>query len=251
MDADAACIDRLYAGEDLDGLQQVRGLVARVRDEMPGVEPPSAISAMLLQAARPARAGFWERLRSWFAGIAMHPGLAAAATLVIVAGAAAIWMRQGGKAATPTVASTSPPASEERATLDELDAPADPVASLPSLSPSPVRKSPPRKTGAAAGSGSGSAVVTDSAPPRVTTQVDKQAAPPPPPVADDGVAEGGGPSDADLARQLTRQAALAAKKHDCDSVDGLAKRVKALDPAYYAAEFVAHPDIAACRPVAK
>jgi len=305
---DAELIDRLYeVGDDaeLDGLRMVRGLVARVRDEMPGVEPPQAISARLLQAAalptraaavEPAREGLWARFRAWFAGVAMHPGMAAAVTLVIVAGAAAIWMRQGGKAATPTV-STEPTAAEQDRGVDAPEPPAPPaLAGSKDVAPvevqreavtddgderdvRPADKAPPRKApppkpkpttpapdddstgGASSGSGSGGFVdQTDKT--TVTTKVggkktteDSVRAPPAPPPSEgpspDSDDEGGAPSDSEMARALTRQATAAAKKQDCESVEYFGKKVKALDPDYYATSFVTQRDIAACRPVSK
>jgi hypothetical protein len=255
-DADAAMIDRLYAGSDEGGLQIVRGLVARVREEMPGVEPPAALSARLIQAATPARAGVWTRLRTWFAAIAMHPGLAAAATLVLVAGAAAIWMRQGGKAATPTVSSTptapaaEPPQLDDRLEDEELPAQAEvsreadtaekDVRTPDRSPPSPHHKAKPAPPGTAGGEGSSAQATGDSSPDVVleakppvvvTTKVGgretaeekpKQTSPPPPPADDPGATTttdddepNGPPSDAELARQLTRQATTAAKQGDC------------------------------------
>jgi len=136
---DAELIDRLYGGDESDDLGELRGvreLIARVRDEAPGAEPSPAISASLLQAAR-ARApkeGLWARLRAWLLPITMHPGLAAAATLVIVVGAAAIWMRGGGEIAEPTrddkAAAPAAPAEEAVAEAEQAP-PAEPVIADP------------------------------------------------------------------------------------------------------------------------
>jgi hypothetical protein len=100
-------IDRLYdGGEDVDGLALVRVLVARVRDEHAGVEPPQAVSARLLQAAEelaPKRAavaveeerpGLWARVRSWLMPTSVM--LAAAAVLVL-------WVKQDQPPAEPTI----------------------------------------------------------------------------------------------------------------------------------------------------
>lgn len=298
-DADADVIDRLYAGgsdDDLDGLRMVRGLVARVRDEMPELEPPQAVSALLLQAAAPARVatpaktGAWARLRGWFAGIAMHPGLAAAATLIVVAGAAAIWMRQGGKAATPTVASTAPAVEDKAApppaALDDGLAKDEAVVveregatQAEELDVRPADKPAPRKTkpkGApkSGGESAGSSTPIVSEPddaddeekPTVTTKVggnkvaeDKPESPPPPPPknpevwnppANDSPTTGGS-SDADQARKLTTAAAAAARRGECATVDTLAGRVKTLDPGYYRSDFEPQPDIKACRAARK
>jgi hypothetical protein len=100
---DAEMIDRLYeGGADPDGLGLVRSLVARVREEHAGVEPPQAVSARLLQAAEehaPRKKavavaaespGLMERLRRWWMPVS---------GAVMVAGALALYLNQGGKAA--------------------------------------------------------------------------------------------------------------------------------------------------------
>jgi hypothetical protein len=124
-DEDAAFIDRLYGGEDVGGLGTVRGLIARVREEQPGVEPPQAIGARLLLAAQEhapkkaaaseSRPGVWARLSAWMRPVIAHPGMAAAATLVVVAGATAVWMSRGGKVEEPTIR------QEARAPAEEAD----------------------------------------------------------------------------------------------------------------------------------
>ncbi len=83
----------------------------RTRDAFRGMshlEPPAAISAILLHeaarrspvamAAGAARqsSSFWERVRAWLRPIAHHPGLAAMASLLLVAGVAgALYVRRG------------------------------------------------------------------------------------------------------------------------------------------------------------
>jgi len=156
-DEDAALIDRLYGdaeGEDLEGLRALRGLIARVRDEQPGVEPPQAISAQLLLAAQEHAPrstvpeeegpGLWARVRRWFLPIAMHPGLAAAATLVIVVGATAIWMSRGGEIAEPTrrdraeaAAPAAAPTAPQTGTAASPSAPAPPPATTVETAPPP------------------------------------------------------------------------------------------------------------------
>jgi hypothetical protein len=122
-DEDAAFIDRLYGGEDVGGLGAVRGLIARVREEQPGVEPPQAIGAKLLLAAQehaPKKAaaaseekpGLWARVRRWMTPLVAHPGMAAAATLVVVVGATAVWMSRGGEVAEPVRQEARAPAVE-------------------------------------------------------------------------------------------------------------------------------------------
>ncbi len=253
-DADVETIDRLYAGaagSDLDGLRMVRGLVARVRDEMPGLEPPQAISARLLQAAEPApaavaavepdRPSLWARMRTWFA----QPAVAALAMLVLVAGGAAIWMRQG-KSASPAISTTE--VDDESKEEAVADLPAETRGSTVTLPPEqraerPVVKPEPEKP-----------ADKRPAPPRVTTHVGGESSPPPPPpppsdettVTPDSVH-----GDVDHASQLTKQAIAAAKKGDCATVAKIAEKVHALDAEYYAATFVVQADIRGCTTVSK
>ena len=123
---DADVIDRLYqGGEDPDGLSIVRALVARVREEHEGVEPPQAISARLLQAAEehaPKRAavaveaerpGLWARIRGWMMPATIMVGAAAALVL---------WVKQDRPPAEPTTHRPATPAAEtKREEMKEVD----------------------------------------------------------------------------------------------------------------------------------
>jgi hypothetical protein len=86
-------------GQDLDAFSNLRALMR----ELPEAEPPDALTAKLMHAAAAevsgSRAGaendeepqsLWSRLKSLFLPIAMHPGLAAAASLVLVTGIAGV-----------------------------------------------------------------------------------------------------------------------------------------------------------------
>ncbi len=117
--------------------------------ELSPVEPPVAVSAILLHeaarrapavAAAPARGseeGFWARVRSWFRPIAMHPAAAAIATLVLVAGVAGtLYVRHGDQMTdTPDLrqATTSEPvvASE----TPKPEEPAAPALDMPTAPP--------------------------------------------------------------------------------------------------------------------
>ncbi|HEU5059383.1 MAG TPA: anti-sigma factor [Kofleriaceae bacterium] len=106
---------------EASALQRTR---AAFRDLSP-VEPPSALSAILLhEAARRAPAvavaapraadsgvGFWARLRAWFRPIALHPAAAAVATLVLIAGVAGTLYVRHGDEMTDTRDLVSPPAT--------------------------------------------------------------------------------------------------------------------------------------------
>jgi hypothetical protein len=151
-DQDAKLIDSLYeGGEDPSGLHMVRSLVARVRAEQSGVEPPQAISARLLQAAEehaPRRAavpveapsGFWARIRAWMAPFAAHPGVMAAATLVVVAGAA-LYLQQGGRTAEPTRSQEPARVAERQEAAPEL-APQTPTPAAVTVPDQPVAPEP-------------------------------------------------------------------------------------------------------------
>ena len=78
---------------DAQALARTRGLVS----SLPEVEPPPSLSAILLQEAakhaKPARAktesrGFFAWFGALFQQMALHPGFAAAASLVLIAGVA-------------------------------------------------------------------------------------------------------------------------------------------------------------------
>jgi len=115
--------------------------------ELSPVEPPVAVSAILLHeaarrapaaAAVPARGGedgFWARLRSWFRPIAMHPAAAAIATLVLVAGVAGtLYVRHGDEMTdTPDldrapVAAAESPKAEQTPAAPAVDMPVAPPA---------------------------------------------------------------------------------------------------------------------------
>jgi hypothetical protein len=101
---------------------------------MSHLEPPAAISAILLhEAARRApgamaegaarHSPFWERVRDWLRPIGHHPGLAAMASLLLVAGVAgALYVRRGWDIGAPhelpdtapAAAPATPPASPEQ-----------------------------------------------------------------------------------------------------------------------------------------
>ncbi len=179
--ADAALIDRLYGEgapgspadvDDLDGLRSLRGLIARVRDEAPVAEPSQALSARLLLAAaehaprRPGAAavepegpGLWARVRTWFAPMFAHPGLAAAATLVVVVGVGgALYLRGKGAAHEPTLRRANEPATAASADPTQKDQ----QAALPGA------------TGAFGGDGDGAAPGTGSGRGTAAVAVDEE-----------------------------------------------------------------------------
>lgn len=250
VESDADLVDRLYAGAadpDLDGIRMVRGLVARVRDEMPGVEPPPSISARLLQAAAPARAavavepdppGVWARLRMWFA----QPAVAAMATLVLVAGAAALWMRQG-KPASPSISTTEVrDEPSERASSDLAVETRAPTSALPPApTPPPPRKAPASKS---ADKPAQAPVAKTHGGDEAGVELDTTTSPPPAPPPPSNPAPA--PSANEDARRLTRQAVVAGQQGDCTRVKELAKQVKKLDPEWYAAGFLPEPGIRDC-----
>jgi hypothetical protein len=128
----------------LDDLKSARLAVRESRILEVQLEPPQAVSAMLLQeAARraPRRMRAQDEKESWFARFASsfmrHPAMAAAAMLVLVVGVAGtIYMKNGDHFAEKSVASGPPPAAateqkerelkrEDRADLDHLRNEAD------------------------------------------------------------------------------------------------------------------------------
>ncbi len=166
-------------GRDLDAFSSLRTLMR----ELPEAEPPDSLSAKLMHAAAAEVSGsgrraaaendeepqsLWSRLKSLFLPIAMHPGLAAAASVVLVAGIAGVLYVSGDlkpavpmykqEAAQPSAAAGAPApmeapegaAAAPALNLDESDtlanrAPARrPVTSVPA-SPAPD----PAATGAA------------------------------------------------------------------------------------------------------
>lgn len=164
-------------GRDLDAFSSLRTLMR----ELPEAEPPDSLSAKLMHAAAAEVSGsraaaendeepqsLWSRLKSLFLPIAMHPGLAAAASVVLVSGIAGVLYVSGDlkpavpmykqEMAPPSAAAGAPApmetpegaAAAPALNLDESDtianrAPARrPVASVPA-SPAPD----PEATGAA------------------------------------------------------------------------------------------------------
>jgi len=105
--------------EKVAGYESLRAALRSIPDE----EPPASISAQLMHAAAQqvdgkatagAGGGFWERVRAWLGPIGMHPGLAAAASLLLVAGVAGmLYMRGADRPVGPDVATQAePPRSE-------------------------------------------------------------------------------------------------------------------------------------------
>jgi Putative zinc-finger len=116
--------------EQLGALRSTR---AALRD-LPQVEPPPAISAILIhEAARRAPAveapdgvashGFWHRLRAAFRPLVLHPAAAAIASLILVAGVAgALYVRSAWDIGDPhAIPDQGPMAAREPV----ADAPAD------------------------------------------------------------------------------------------------------------------------------
>lgn len=122
--------------------------------ELSPVEPPVAVSAILLHeaakrapAAAPARDagdGFWARVRSWFRPIAMHPAAAAIATLVLVAGVAGtLYVRHGDEMTdTPDL-----PARAADTTITRAEPPAAPAVDMPVAPPAQGAASAPAADG--------------------------------------------------------------------------------------------------------
>ena len=142
-------VDLLYGEVDDDDREQV---VARVGEaelagygrlrammrELPEEEPPAALTAKLLHAAAmhapqasaaqtgEAR-GVWAWLTSVFQPMLLHPGLAAAASLVLVVGVAgALYMTGRFEVAEPQHAVAPPSQVAEQAPSPELAEPAEP-----------------------------------------------------------------------------------------------------------------------------
>ncbi len=138
-------LDALY--EEGDAATDAASEVARFRDLRVALrdfrdatdQEPAGNMAILMAAARartPAEpTGLWARLRKWFSVIAVHPAMAAAATVVVVGGVAgALYMNGRGQMVEPTA---------ERAAASE-----DATASAPAIA------------GSGAASGWGSAAPT-------------------------------------------------------------------------------------------
>jgi hypothetical protein len=121
--------------EELDQLQGLRGLFAALPDE----EPPAAISNKLLAIAAqeaPKSAGesrgLWATISGWFAPIARHPALAAAASFALVAGVAGtLYVTGNAQMATPGASdSPAPTAAREQAAPAAGAQPAAPTGKL-------------------------------------------------------------------------------------------------------------------------
>jgi hypothetical protein len=156
--------DDALAGE-LEALTRIRSILRELPDE----EPPEAISTKLLHAAAAAAAAnraaddeeqtsLWARLRRLFMPLMMHPGLAAAASLVLVGGVAgALYLSGGLKMAA---------VSHERAAAPAMaDPQARPMAALEqatagAAAPAMQNAAPPEPAGT---SGLGGLVASDEA----------------------------------------------------------------------------------------
>ncbi|MBK9031124.1 MAG: zf-HC2 domain-containing protein [Myxococcales bacterium] len=105
----------------LDGLRSTRALLVDhgAREFLGAAEPPSAISARLIQEAarrapapRIAAGGVFGFLAGLFRPIAAHPAMSAAAAMLIVIGAGTLMMRRGTlevvQPPAPTVSSAAP-----------------------------------------------------------------------------------------------------------------------------------------------
>ena len=191
----------------------VRGLVLRVREEMPGAEPPQALSDALLVAARQRRP---KAKKAWWV-----PG---AASLVLAAAALVLFVSRGDKtrAAEPAVRS-SPPAAPPPV-VETQAAPAPVVTAQPEPPPPPPPPAPPAKKV-----------------PRKVPAADKPALEESTRMAapDDAPAE-------PTPRDLLAQAKTAAQKGDCETVATLGYRVQAIDPSFYQRSFATDPAITGC-----
>jgi hypothetical protein len=134
--------DDALAGE-LEALSRIRSIMRELPDE----EPPDALSTKLLHAAAAQVAGnrapvsdeerpsVWERLRRLFMPLMMHPGLAAAASVILIGGVAGmLYVSNNLKMASPMAreagqAAPAPQANEaERAAATT---PADTITAQP------------------------------------------------------------------------------------------------------------------------
>ena len=147
-DIDELMVDWLYQELDARRSSQVKehvegcarcaaeaGALDRTRAmfrDMDPVEPPAAVSAILLhEAARrapasgaaraaddPAGGGLLDRIRAWLRPIVLHPAAAAAASVVVIAGVAGALLLRGGSELTETrsrSAASEAPAPESAA----------------------------------------------------------------------------------------------------------------------------------------
>jgi hypothetical protein len=116
--------DDALAGE-LEALSRIRSIMRELPDE----EPPEVISTKLLHAAAAEVAGnralagdddrpsVWERLRRLFMPLMMHPGLAAAASVILVGGVAGmLYLSNRLEVASPVAREAGAPAEMAAAT---------------------------------------------------------------------------------------------------------------------------------------
>ena len=104
--------------ETFASYQRVRGLVA----QLPQEEPPEGLTAQLLHTA--ALAGKRRRgIFAWFTGlmegVALHPGLAAAASLILVVGIAGTWYLAGKDQFATSVSPSATAPAAERAAMEK------------------------------------------------------------------------------------------------------------------------------------
>jgi len=82
--------------DDLAGFESTR----RLMQQLPQLDPSSAITARLLaeaeRAVQPESPGFWERVRSGLRMLVLHPAMTAATVLVLVLGVSFYAYRQSG-----------------------------------------------------------------------------------------------------------------------------------------------------------
>jgi hypothetical protein len=141
-------LDLLYEGGDESALSaEEQGELAKWRElrgvmrELPQAEPRDDLSVLMAAAreheAAKAPRGLWARVRTWFAVMAAHPAMSAAATVVVVAGVAGAFYMTG-RVGTDTA---------ERAPASKVDT--GPLT--------PQRPSPGPATGSGSGAAAGSA----------------------------------------------------------------------------------------------
>jgi hypothetical protein len=152
--------DDALAGE-LEALSRIRSILRELPDE----EPPEALSTKLLHAAAAEVAGnratvapgsigeerpsVWDRLRRLFMPLVMHPGLAAAASVILIGGVAGmLYMSNNLKPASPVAREAEQAAPAPRADQAELAGATTPAAAAEPDFGSPQAGAAP--TGAAA-----------------------------------------------------------------------------------------------------
>ena len=149
--------DDALAGE-LEALSRIRSIMRELPDE----EPPEALSTKLLHAAAAEVSGnrapvvrdeerlsVWDRMRRLFMPLVMHPGLAAAASVILIGGVAGmLYVSNNLKVASPVAREAGQAASQ----ADEAELPAVTSPAAPAAQPdfgSPQAGAPP-PTGAVA-----------------------------------------------------------------------------------------------------